>query len=66
MKEFKDRPKCKDGNSKGCWTCSSFNLGKSCLNREKVNALFAENVNQGGGGRRSRVCHVESIEFMFQ
>ncbi|XP_015084310.1 uncharacterized protein LOC107027747 [Solanum pennellii] len=46
MKDGKDRPKNKDGNSKGCWTCGGPHLAKSCPNREKVNALLAGNVNQ--------------------
>ncbi|XP_015086935.1 uncharacterized protein LOC107030041 [Solanum pennellii] len=46
MKDGKDRPKNKDGNSKGCWTCGGPHLAKSCPNREKVNALLAGNMNQ--------------------
>nr|XP_025888035.1 uncharacterized protein LOC112941891 [Solanum lycopersicum] len=46
MKDGKDRPKNKDGNSKGCWTCGGPHLAKSCPNREKVNALLGGNMNQ--------------------
>ena len=46
MKDGKDRPKNKDGNSNGCWTCGAPHLAKSCPNREKVNALLAGNMNQ--------------------
>ena len=35
MKDGKDRPKSKDGNSKGCWTCGGPHLAKSCPNRKK-------------------------------
>ena len=41
MKDGKDRPKNKDGNSKGCWTCGGPHFAKSYPNREKVNALLA-------------------------
>ncbi|XP_069152660.1 uncharacterized protein [Solanum lycopersicum] len=34
MKDGKDRPKNKDGNFKGCWTCGGPHLKKSCPNRE--------------------------------
>lgn len=46
MKDGKDKPKNKDGNSKGCWTCGGPHLAKSCPNREKVSALLAGNMNQ--------------------
>ena len=46
MKDGKDKPKNKDSNSKGCWTCGGSNLAKSCPNQEKVNALLAGNMNQ--------------------
>ena len=46
MKDGKDRPKDKDSNSKGCWTCGGPHLAKCCPNREKVNALLAGNMNQ--------------------
>ena len=46
MKDGKDKPKNKDGNSKGCWTCGGPRLAKSCPNREKENALLAGNMNQ--------------------
>ena len=40
MKDGKDRPKNKDGNSKGFWTCCGPHLDKYCPNQEKVNALL--------------------------
>ena len=46
MKDSKDRPKNKDGNSKGCLTFGGPHLAKSCPNQEKVNVLLAGNVNQ--------------------
>ena len=46
MKDGKDRPKSKDGNSKGCWTCGGPHLAKSFPNRERVNALRAGIMNQ--------------------
>ncbi|XP_027768491.1 uncharacterized protein LOC114074698 [Solanum pennellii] len=46
MKDGKDKPKNKDGNYKGCWTCGGPHLAKSCPNREKVNTLLAGNMNQ--------------------
>ena len=45
MKDGKDKPKNKDGNSKGCWTCGVPHLSKSCPNREKVNVLLAGSMN---------------------
>ena len=47
MKDFKDRPKNKDVNSKGCWTCGIPHLDMPCPNQEKVNDLLAGTVNQG-------------------
>ncbi|KAH0751965.1 hypothetical protein KY290_006553 [Solanum tuberosum] len=41
-----NRPKNKDGSSKGCWTCGGPHLAKSCPNRERVNPLLAGNLNQ--------------------
>ncbi|XP_069148267.1 uncharacterized protein [Solanum lycopersicum] len=46
MRDGKDKPKNKDSNSKGCWTCGRPHLAKSCPNWEKVNPFLAGNMNQ--------------------
>ena len=46
MRDGKDKPKNKDSNSKGCWTCGGPHFAKYCPNKKKVNALLAGNMNQ--------------------
>ena len=48
MKESnkENKSKKKDDNSKGCRTCGSPYLTKSCPNKEIVNALLAGKMNQ--------------------
>ena len=46
MKDGIDKPKNKDGNSKGCWTFGGPHLAMSCPNKEKANGLLAGYMNQ--------------------
>ena len=45
MRDGKDKPKNKDSNSKGCWTCDGPHLAKSFSNREKVNTFLDVYMN---------------------
>ena len=48
-----NKPKNKNGNSKGCWTYGGSHLAKSCPNRERVNVLLVGKVNQDKEGEKS-------------